>query len=614
MNSFKTLVTDPYPLEGKVAGLLAGNPRPAGWKPTGKSSELYVELSEPIVRMASEWQDDTGLILDPMEPEETTFPPFTVSRFVGALGFLIGAGRCHDLIEVCARSVDVVTRDLSRAHEIPVRGADFYPKEVMRGILALWDHVEPDRRAEWVRRMGAYDPEQNYTVVSSKVKPEHLHNIVTFSVVGEYWKKVEGYADNSGFIDHYLETQLGRFTEFGMYRDPNEPMTYDFTARMNLSLLLFLGYGDRHHAFLDEMLRRGGLTTLLYLSPLGQTPFGGRSNQFVFNEATIAVICEYEAKRYKAIGDLELAGAFKRAARLAALSTRRWLEMTPARFVKNSFPPDSQHGRESNYGLYGIYLLLVASQLGFAHLMADDEIEERPAPFEVGGTMLSIPNGFHKVFATCGGYHLEVDTDANPHYDATGLGRIHHTAFPPELGLSGSIPSDPSYLVSAEPALRGVAIGPGWQTKDGTVSWLSDRGGDAEAVRVEADRETIDEVAFKIVYGGDSPGENRITERYVISPEGVIITDLVEGPIRQLLVQIPLLETNGMDRCEIEVLANAFVVRSGTDQYKVECLYPTKVETSLEPFPAPNRNGIYRVGCFKVAGPEIRYRLTLTRP
>lgn len=601
----------PYPLEGKVADLLARNPRPEGWKGTGQNRDLYVDLSEPIVRMASAWQDDEGLIMDPMEPDERSFPPFTASRFVGALGFLIDAGHCRDLAEVCARSVDVVTRDLSLAHEIPVRGADFYPKEVMRAILALRDYVAPERRDEWARRMGAYDPEQNYHVVSSKHAPEHLHNIVTFSVVGEFWKKVAGFADNSAFVDNYLDTQVGRFTEFGLYRDPNEPMTYDFTARMNLSLLLSLGYRGRHYAFLDEMLRRGGLTTLLYLSPLGQTPFGGRSNQFVFNEATISVICESEARRYQAIGDTEMAGAFKRTARLAALSTRRWLEMSPARFVKNEFPPESQHGREANYGLYGIYLLLVASQFGFAHLMADDEIGERPTPFELGGTLVSLPVGFHKVFATCGGYHLEVDTDADPHYDATGLGRIHHGSAPAELGLSGSIPSDPNFLVSVDPAPRGVAIGPGWRTADGQISWLSDRSGDSGSVRIERGHETDDEVTFKVIYEGEGKGRLRVTENYAMSSEGVVITDRVEGPVDQLLVQIPLLETNGMERSTIEVENRAFVVKSGTHQYRVECLYPDSVETSLEPFPAPNRNGIYRVGLFKVAGNEIRYRLTL---
>lgn len=172
---------DSCSLRQKIEHLLSRGPATDEWRAIGCTKELYVELSEPIVRQAVPWQDQDGRITDPFEPDDTTgFPSFTASRFVGALGSLIGAGRCLDLAEVCARSLDVTCSDLFHAHEKPVRGAEFYPKELMRGYLALRDGVDRSRAEEWARLLGGYDPERTYTEVLSKKKPEQLHNFVTF--------------------------------------------------------------------------------------------------------------------------------------------------------------------------------------------------------------------------------------------------------------------------------------------------------------------------------------------------------------------------------------------------------------------------------------------------
>ena len=587
---------------------------PDNWRPTGLTKDLYLDLSEPILRQALPWQDADGRIIDPYEPGDGTgFPSFTAARFVGALGFLIDAARCTDLVDVCALSLDATCSDLFHADEIPIRGADFYPKELMRGYLALRDEVDPARVSRWSRHLGGYDPERNYSQVLSKHGPEELHNFVTFALAGEVCKKKYGIADNTGFIERHLEAQRRWFTELGMYRDPNDPMTYDYTSRMNLSLALYWGYDGAHFAFIDEMLRRAGLVTLRFVSASGEAPYGGRSNQFQFNEATLAVVCEYEAGRYKALGDLDLAGAFKRTARLAVLSIRRWLELSPLRFVKNGFPPDSQHGRQSSYGLYGAYSLLIASQLGFAHLVADDSIEEGPAPSEIGGHLLHLPEAFHKIFATCGGYHVELDTRGDHHYDSTGLGRVHRVGAPTELALSTPMVSDPSYLVSVDPAPRGVAIGPGWRIPGEQICWLADLSDEIEATRVDPRREdSLTGVVFRVEYRGGLPGCESVAEEYLIDWGGVIITDTVSGAIDGILVQIPLLETDGLRSAELRVTRTGFVVGYRGFRYSARCLAPSGVKVSVEPFAAPNRNGVYRVGCFESAGNSITYHLSIS--
>jgi len=605
--------SDPFPLEKKIRDILARETTPDEWQPTGHTKELYAELSEPIVRRAVAWQDEHGRIVDPYEPDDTTgFSSFTAARFVGALGFLISIGRCPDLVEVCAQSLEAAGSDLCHAHENPIRGAEFYPKELMRGYLALQDKVSKGLVDRWKNHLGEYDPEQNYSQVLSKRTPEMIHNSVTFALAGEGCKKKYGIANNTDFIEKHLESQRQWFTEFGMYRDPNDPMTYDYTSRMNLSLLLFWGYDGAHHAFVDEMLRRGGLTSLFLMSCTGEAPFGGRSNQFQFNEGTLALICEYEASRYKALGELRLAGAFKRTARLAVLSTRRWLDLSPLRFVKNGFPPELQHGRQSSYGLYGIYSLLIASQLGFAHLIADDSIEEQPAPFETGGYVLHLPDAFHKVFATCQGYHVEIDTKADHHYDATGLGRIHRVSAPTELGISTPIVPHPKYLVSVDTAPRSVAIGPGWQDGDGAIHWLADLSDEIDRSRVDIQKEDPQtSVEFLVEYEGNMGGCDLVSEHYLIDSHGVVITDTVSGSIEEILVQIPLLETDGLDHTEINIAQTGFVVNYQKCQYAVECLYPSYVDIFLESFTAPNRNGIYKIGCFRAKGTRIVYSLNM---
>lgn len=596
------------------------------WRPTGRTKELYAELSESIVRQAVSWLDADGHLIDPFEPDPSVnfgpkgFAPFATVRFVGALGFLIETGRCKDLIDVCAKSLETSCGDLFNSHARPVRGVMFYAKELMRGYLALKDKMDHDTVERWKHLLGGYDPEKTYASVPyhfkeqpSWRKRDYLANCLTFALAGEGLKKQYGIADNDAWIEKYLEYQLENFTDYGMYLEPNHPLTYDWTPRMNLSILRHSGYDGRFAAELDETLRRGALTTLLYLSSAGEAPYGGRSNQQNFNEATIAVICEYEAIRYKKLGDMTLAGAFKRAARLATLSTKRWLDMRPVRFTKNGFPPDSQHGRQSDYGLYGLYSLLIASQLGFAHMIADDSIEEAPSPAEVGGYVFQIPEPFHKVFATGQGYHVEIDTRADHHYDATGLGRLHHVSAPTETMLSTPIVSDPSYLVSTAPSPRAVAIGPGWETANGETRWLSDHSDEIEAVEVELLKENVEEVAFKVVYSGKFTDCQRVVESYKLTDKGLNVEDEVDASTNAILAQVPVIKTDGDQHSHIEVNDAGVTVTYRGHNYTLQSLEPSSAKISLESFSAPNKNGVYVVARVKAKRRRLAYTLSVAR-
>ena len=82
-----------------------------------------------------------------------------------------------------------------------------------------------------------------------------------------------------------------------MYRDPNEPMLYDFVTRLQLAVSLYYGYDGESRESLEQMLLKSADITLDMQSVTGEIPFGGRSNQFLFNEAAFAAFYDDIAHR-----------------------------------------------------------------------------------------------------------------------------------------------------------------------------------------------------------------------------------------------------------------------------------------------------------------------------
>jgi hypothetical protein len=79
------------------------------------------------------------------------------------------------------------------------------------------------------------------------------------------------------------------------------------------------------------------------------------------------------------------------------------------------------------YSYFSNYNLLPASWLALAYEFADDSITECAAPADVGGAAFAVDAvvAMRKVYAGALGTYVELQTGADPTFDASGLNRLH---------------------------------------------------------------------------------------------------------------------------------------------------------------------------------------------
>lgn len=556
----------------------------------------YLDLAERIVRTALVWQDrESGRIIDPCVHRET---PTATARYIGALGTLMLQGRCHDLADSCTRALEAVLSDLESC---ATNHGEFLVKESLFAFMALESQGTPERRREQV--FSSCDPERVYARSRTNMPDaEQRQNFVTFALAGEAMKKHLRLADNETFFRNNLEEQLERFDALGMYRDPGSPMVYDITARMNLELAAF--YADWPLPCLErlrEKLRSGAMCALLYQSPSGEMPFGGRSNQQNFVEASFALICEAEARRFKAEGDMLMAGVLRRAAARAVRSITPYLTGEPIRFNKNRFPPETQHGRQLYYGFYGAYTLLIASQLAAAGLLADETIPFAPTtPAETGTFLWTTTDVFHKVFASVQGSHLEIELCNEGDYDAVGWGRWHLLCTPPELPLSTPVPAHQTF-VSVIPSSGSLTFGPG--TAEGFAADLVLKPGECHPRCAAV---TADSVEFVIDWPFPA---GVVSEKIRLMPAAAEV-EAVNHAGKEVRYRIPLLLTNG---------ESWSVVRETEAGFKLlyqDWIFAAAGEgaaKSRENQVKANRNGLYTPAVFTSDSGKIKLRLAVKK-
>ena len=376
-------------------------------------------------------------------------------RLTANIGILISHGMRTDLLplfremmEFCCKTIPCV----QAANDFSVREIVFCLIEVEAcGV------VSQEEIARWKGYLAAIEPTTCYTKFA-KEPTDKVRNWALFTALSEYARQSIGLCDSSEFIEVQLSSQMQWMDENGMYMDNShaetyQPIMYDLAPRGLFALLLHKGYRGPHYQAIDACLKKAGALTLAMQSVNGEVAFGGRSNQFLHNEAWLAAVYEYEANRYAAEGNMAMASRFKAAIVRAMAVTEHWLAKTPVRHIKNRYPTETKYGCEK-YAYFDKYMITVASNLYAAYQLCDDSIPTAKTP-DRAPSVRQTSRYFHKLFLRSGTYSIEFDTAADPHYDASGLGRVHKEGAPSTICLSVPCPSDPLYTldIAEAPAL-----------------------------------------------------------------------------------------------------------------------------------------------------------------
>jgi hypothetical protein len=550
---------DSHPNQKQLKRIFSA-PLPADFKSTDVTKADYLKLIAGNVDFFKQYQNADGAIIDPISKGERQY---STPAFAAAAGALAKEAGRHDLLLPATRAFSCALTALIEKR--PADGhADFYIPLLVHAFRFLNDIVPPEQAAKWTTQFEQINPETMYRADLRGMN----WNIVSSS--GELLRRHDGLVAPARLDAqmHYLETclqgHLPTFTPLGLFQDPNAPMAYDAFSRLWLEdVYANEAYSGTFSQQIGSFLRTGGLSTLLLISPTGEWPTGGRSALHNWNEAQLVAICEMNAVYWKKQGRNDVAGAFKRAGHLAFQSVARWQRPSGEIWIiKNRAEPDKRFAFET-YSNHSQYNLLPMAMLAIACNRADDSIAERPTPAEVGGYVFDARQTFHKITAAAGGYYVELDTAADPHYNATGLQRVQKAGVF-YSALSDSVAPERAYGPADAPKAA-VATGVRWHSGGTDSQWvdLSSFSGTEGARKVRSadlqmEADDPDHTAFKVTYTliGDGPADRVVTEDYSLTSDGVEQESTVAGTTTALGAHFPLLITDGAAPTEVQNIAN----------------------------------------------------------
>lgn len=567
-------------------------PSAVSFHATGLSRADYLKFIAGEVDFWKGHQDARGAIIDPYLQTEWQY---STPAFAHAAALLVVADDRADLLEPAALAMDWATRRL-RLRRAATSHEDFYPPLLAHALMLLKPRVAPARAARWEDDLRSYDPYSTYRQAMGSMN----WNIVSAS--GEaLFSRLGLRAVPNSYVEESLGAQGYHFASpFGLYLEG--PLAYDAFPRLFLSDALAQGYDGAYGGVLEEAMRRGALASLFMQSPWGELPAGGRSAHHNWNEAEQCVIYEIYAAKARAEGDTQLTGVYKRAAHLALASMQRWVRPTgEMQIVKNWVDPARRHAYES-YSAHSQYNLLPMAMLSLAFQYAGEteSARELPAPADVGGYVFEIPE-LHKVFANAGGTYVELDTNGDPHYDATGLIRVHMKGVSPQLGPSDGLLAHPAYE-SPSPPPQTLGVGAAWQDADGAWHTLGEMGRDnIRQVSVNPLQQSPRRVAFDVSYQGDLAGVSRLIEHYVLTPGRVELTTELPGYIGPLRYQWPVLADDGKVKSDIRTQGNTVSVSQDGGETAQTFAAPDAQSVRVEEPLFSNHNGWARVAVAEYA-------------
>ena len=577
------------------------------------NKNFYLDIIEKVVE---------GYGYDCFENMATGKEPFVICigfRVVGAISYLLMNKRKLDWFDMWIRLMDISCDQLFLKPDTGEK--DLAVKELMIAMKNMKNIVDENHYTIWFEKLKSIDPYLTYSFIIDEDKNiSKITNITVYNLTGEYLRESEGMLDTTKYFDKHWPKILKMFDENGMFVDFDHAMLYDLTTRCQISVMLWYDYNGKYKEELDRNLEKAGMMTLLMQSSAYQLPFGGRSNQYLFNEALVASNCEYEALRHYKKGNIVRAGMYKRCAHMSALTVLRWLDsMYPPKHNKNLFSHDRRFGTDG-YGTFPRYLITLANFIGYGFLFADDSIEEYTCPSEIGGYAFEISKKLHKVFANCCDNSIEIELAADLEYDSTGMGRYHKTKIPIELGLSMPFAAKSKYYLPDELERRDISICTGWKTPDGSVAYISDFK-DKLKTKVNIIEQSPEKVIFSVEYSGDViTGCSKIIEEFTLDKEGVLIeTELIDALNMEIFFTVPLFMQNGRDTSNIKyknrentrdnASEDDVTVIMGDNYYNVS----SDGEFREDKYLYGNRNGIYKLATIYKCDNKLTVKLNLCK-
>jgi hypothetical protein len=433
------------------------------WQAREVPKDRYLDVIEGICRFTTKHQDERGAVIDAFLGREHQY---STPYFAHAVGVLLKAGRGKDLLDAGARAMDHSTRCFEGGSgEIPDAHGEFFIPALTAALELYHGHVSEARWRRWRDRL---------RTPIGDVAQGGFNNWRTYAMKGEWMRARAGLVtreDAARYIAfQWLDTQRSRLVpdKWNLYHDHSsdpESHAVEGVGRGNLLALLAEGYDGPYAGEMRAAVERGTRTSLLLVDPTGQCPMNGRTDNHIFNDVLIQLSFEVMAERARAAGDARLAGQYRRAALMSFESFLRWRredELWKGSFfiTKNKFDSAERVGYQpaSNYGNYNGATMM---HLAEAWLARQSEIEQQPAPVEIGGYVIANDWAFGSVFANAGGMQVAANLRGDEfgrygvHWTPLGIVRFGRPGWETRLG-----PSDGVHDYASG---RGVSFAPEWK-------------------------------------------------------------------------------------------------------------------------------------------------------
>jgi hypothetical protein len=558
---------------------------------SGVTKETYLDLVEGVVNFFGQHQAEDGRIIDPVIGGERQYSTPCYAAAAASLARFRGR---RDLIVPASNALTISLECMVQGNSACNNNGNFYTTQVVHAYTWLKELVSSKLVAKWETLFRSIQTEVTYK--------QAFHNWSVVAQAGEAMRIKNGLGGSVDEIDDNMDVQLPLITELGMYVDPNGPLAYDFFSRLFFKMMLNHGYCGRHAGLLTESSRRGANTSLFLQSPTGEILIGGRSAQHQWNEAEQCYVFESYANEYAASGNHELAGVFKRAAKLSLASVTRWVRPSGEfNIVRNWYDPSERVGYEG-YSYHSQYNLLAAFMLATCYELADDRIAEKPCPAETGGFALWIEPHFRKVIVNAGGYYAVVQTKGEKNYNPTGIIRIQKSGLVLPVGPADMAPfeKNPNGAISFAPS---TLYREKWQR-------LADMTrGELDEVAVDIVEEKADRCVVSITYTGGI-SVNRFRRLLTVDSSGITVEDEFPLPFYE---EIPVMLFDGREEAKVEVGARSATVQLRDEKQTITLLESADGDLALTERTGMSRNGKLGTLQYETKGKTTAYRITLSK-